>query len=289
MGDNKYRDIYYTVGKSPFVYIGYACNNQCVFCFEADREFPNKTTDKIKKEINIIRKNFDFINFMGQEPTLRKDIIELVSYAKNLNFKEVGITTNGRMFAYANFTKDIFKNGLTQIVLTVAGGDSQTHDRHTLTKGSFEQSLAGIKNILLYKAPDLSFVINIMVTQKNFEQLSEMIDFYVGLGVEEMNIGHVMPLNKKIVRSKEIVAQMKQVVPFLISCYDKYNNRTKFLFVEYPACVFPKKYRHLAFPCLEENPQKIRIKLCQKCNYADRCIGISKAYLNLYGHQEFKI
>ncbi|MBU2219598.1 radical SAM protein, partial [Patescibacteria group bacterium] len=77
MRKNKYRDVYYTVGKSPFVYVGYGCNNRCIFCFEADRGFPNKTTDKIKKEINIIRKNFDFINFMGQEPTLRKDIVEL--------------------------------------------------------------------------------------------------------------------------------------------------------------------------------------------------------------------
>ncbi|MBU2219690.1 hypothetical protein KJ665_00925, partial [Patescibacteria group bacterium] len=86
-----------------------------------------------------------------------------------------------------------------------------------------------------------------------------------------------------------IVAQMKQVVPFLINCHDKYSDRTKFLFVEYPACIFPKKYRQLAFPCLEENPQKARIKLCQKCDYTDRCTGISKAYLNLYGYQEFKI
>jgi len=280
---------YYTVGKSPFVYAGYNCNNQCIFCFEADRKFPYKTTNQLKKEIEIVRKKFDFINFMGQEPTLRKDIIELIGYARDLNFKEVGITTNGRMFAYPDFTKDIFKNGLTQIVLTVVGSTPQMHDSHTLVKGSFDQALTGIKNILLYKKPNFSFIINIMVTQKNVKNLSKMVDFYADLGIKEINIGHIMPLNEKIVRSKKIVAQMSQVVPFLIKCQDKYGQQIKFLFVEYPACVFPKKYRHLAFPCLEENPQKKRIKLCQECQYKNSCMGISGAYLNLYGDKEFTI
>ncbi|MBL7154923.1 MAG: radical SAM protein [Candidatus Portnoybacteria bacterium] len=289
MKENKYRDIYYTVGKSPFIYAGYNCNNRCIFCFEADREFPHKTTDEIKKEVNIIRKNFDFINFMGQEPTLRKDIIELIAYAKNLGFREVGITTNGRMFAYKDFTKNILKNGLTQIGLTVAGSTPQMHDWHTLIKGSFEQALTGIKNILLYKKPDFSFLINLMVTQKNFKDLLKMVDFYADLDIREINIGHIMPLNKIIVHSKKIVAQMSQVAPWLIKCQDKYGQQIKFLFVEYPACVFPKPYQELAFPCLEENPQKKRIKLCQKCQYRERCTGISQAYLNLYGTQEFKL
>jgi len=98
-----------------------------------------------------------------------------------------------------------------------------------------------------------------------------------------------MPLNKTIKNSKEIIAKMSDAVPFLIWGYDKYRESVKFLFVEYPACVFPKEYRRLSFPCLEENPQKTRIKLCQKCDYAGHCTGISKAYLNLYGYQEFKI
>jgi len=284
----KVKNVYYTAGKSPFVYVGYNCNNQCIFCFEADKKFPYKTTDQIKKEIDIIRKIFDFINFMGQEPTLRKDIIELINYAKCLKFEEIGITTNGRMFAYNDFTKDILKSGLTQIVLTIAGGTARSHDLHTLVKGSFEQSLAGIRNILKFKKRSLSFIVNIMVTKKNFKELLKTVDFCVDLGIKEINIGHIMPLNKAIEHSKEIVARMSDVVPILIRSHNRHEN-IKFLFVEYPACIFPKKYQHMAFPCLEENPQKSRIKLCSKCNYKDNCTGISKAYLNLYGYEEFKI
>jgi len=285
----KKEEKYYTVVNSPFVYAGYQCNNRCVFCFEAERFFPHKTKEQIKKEIRIIRKRFDFINFMGQEPTLRDDIVELIGSAKKRGFKEVGITTNGRLFAYPDFAERIIRSGLTQIVLTVAGSDAPTHDKHTLSKGSFKQALAGIKNILNYKPADFSLVINIMATNKNYRKIPKMVKFYADLGIKEINIGHVLPLNKKIVRSKEIVAKMSEVAPFLIDCHKKYGQEIRFLFVEYPACVFPEEYRQLSFPCLEENPQKKRIAFCRKCPYRDKCFGINKDYLNLYGEKEFKI
>ena len=199
------------------------------------------------------------------------------------------MTTNGRMFAYRDFAQKVLESGLNQIGLTVAGADAKTHDQHTLVKGSFEQTLAGIKNILSLKSPGFSFLLNIMITGWNYRKLSAMVDFYVGLGVREINIGHIMPLNRKIVNSKKIVGRMKDVVPGLTGVQDKYGDMVKFLFVEYPACVFPEGYRHLAFPCLEENPQKRKIKLCQKCGYQNTCSGISGAYLNLYGDQEFNL
>ena len=87
-----------------------------------------------------------------------------------------------------------------------------------------------------------------------------------------------MPINKAISKSKSIVARISKVTPYLIKCQKKYRDEVKFLFVEYPACSFPEKYRYLSFPCLEENPDKIRIKLCQKCKYRDKCINDRKAY-----------
>ncbi|NQU99826.1 MAG: radical SAM protein [Parcubacteria group bacterium] len=280
---------YYTVGNSPFIYAGYQCNNRCIFCFEADREFPYKTTEQLKEEIRIIRKNFEFVNLMGQEPTLRKDVIELISYAKKIGFKEIGITTNGKMFAYSDFTRNILDSGLTQIGLTMIGNTAQIHDFHTRTKGSFEQSLMGINNIMNYKKPGFSFLLNFMVTKKNFRDLIEIIDFYVSLGFKEINIGHIMPNNRAIIKSKSMIAQISQVTPYLIECQKQYGDKVKFLFVEYPACSFPKEYQYLAFPCLEENPQKRRIKICQSCQYKKNCTGISKDYLNLYGSKEFKL
>lgn len=277
-----------SVGSSPFIYVGSNCNNNCIFCFEKDAEFNNKQTDELKKEIDVIRKTYDFINFMGQEPTLRKDIVDLVAYAKQLNFNQVGITTNGRMFAYAKFAKLILSD-LDQVVVTVMGSDPTTHDFHTESKNSFMQTLQGIKNVVAIGRDSVSLVVNLMITEKNYKKILEIVDFYHDIGVVEMNIGHILPYNRKIREEKNIIAKMSDVVPYLIKAHEKHGQEMKFLFVEYPACVFPEKYRYLSFPCLEENYNKSRIDICAGCPFFKKCVGIPKDYLALYGDKEFAI
>jgi len=289
MNKNTASQKYYHVGKSPFLYAGSKCNNNCIFCFEAGRNFGNKKLSQLKKEMEIIRKNYDFINIMGREPTLRSDIIDLIEYACKLKFSQVGITTNGRMLAYKSFTKRILEAGLNQIGITVIGHKASIHDWHTKVKGSYSQTLAGIRNILELKNKNLSVLLNIMVTKKNFKYLFKTVTYYVKVGIKEINIGHIMPINKTIKESRSVIAKMSKVVPYLTKIQDAYGDNVKFLFVEYPACVLPKPYRYLAFPCLEENPGKRRMAICKNCDYKDTCAGITKEYLKLYGIKEFKL
>lgn len=289
MEKNNIRQQYYNVGKSPFLYAGAKCNNNCIFCFEKDRIFPDKRIKQLEAELKLIRKKYDFVNIMGREPTLRKDLIDIINYAKKIKFKSVGLTSNGRMFSYAPFAKSILDTNIDQIGITVIGITPAMHDWHTKAKGSFVQTLAGIKNILQYAKKDFSLLLNIMVTTKNYKQLEKIVDFYYKLGIKEINIGHIMPINKSIVKSKKVVAKMSYVVPLLVKIYKKYYRNIKFLFVEYPVCVFEKQYRDLAFPCLEENPLKRRIAICGECLYKEKCVGISGPYLDLYGEKEFSL
>lgn len=275
------------VGTSPFLYAGYACNNNCIFCFERDLVFFKKTAAELKKEIKAIRKRYNFLNVMGQEPTLRQDLPELLEYASGLGFSQLGLTTNGRMLSYPDYAGKLLASGLDQVVITVAGHNAKMHDRHTQVKGSFTQTLVGIKNVLSAKGAGL--VLNIMVTRLNFRELEKMAAFFFKLGVREMNIGHILPFNATIKESKEIVAKMSEVVPHLITVQKKIGSQAKLLFVEYPPCVFRKEYRHLAFPCLEENSTKKRLDLCKKCSHKKKCAGIPEAYINLYGTAEFKL
>jgi MoaA/NifB/PqqE/SkfB family radical SAM enzyme len=277
------------VGTSPFVYAGFQCNNNCVFCFEKDLVFHDKGTDNLKKEIQEIRKRHDIINFMGREPTLRSDLAALITYAREAGFKQIGITTNGRMLAYPGLVNRLVENGLNQFVITVAGHTPETHDWHTRVRGSFLQTIRGIKNILGLKRPDISLVINIMITRKNYKQLPRIVRFYLDLGVKEINIGHILPYNSDIAGSKKIIARLTDVVPYLVRIEKKFGDRAKFLFVEYPPCVFDEQYRRLSFPCLEENPQKVRIPICKKCVYKTKCDGIPQKYIDIYGTCEFKI
>ena len=89
-------------GLDPHVLkVGLGCNNNCKFCFQ-DRRGPLFRSKKaIINELIEKRKNgFLKVVFEGGEITLRKDIFEIIGYAKKLGFKKVEIQSNGRMFAY---------------------------------------------------------------------------------------------------------------------------------------------------------------------------------------------
>jgi len=73
--------------KRADVKVGFSCNNNCLFCF-----IPKKTIDRNTREIKntLLQCKIDGVEkivITGGEPTIRKDIIQILEYAKNLGFK----------------------------------------------------------------------------------------------------------------------------------------------------------------------------------------------------------
>jgi len=278
---------------SPYIYIGYQCNNNCIFCSEADeyiKQLKKKSLEEIKKEILQARKYYDFISFMGREPTLRKDIFNILEFAISLNFKQVGITTNGRMLSYPDFTQNILKTGINQIGISLSGATAKVHDAQTQVRGSFQQTIQGIKNVIKFKKPEISLLINFPLNKLNYLELDKMIKLVINLGVKEINILFIAPLSKRS-RSKKIVMKMSNLSKYVFSTIRPYLNRSdlKLLLVEFLPCSLPKEARNYFFPCLEKNSNKIRIPLCKNCSYKDKCDGILRSYIDLYGLNEFKL
>jgi len=63
----------------------------------------------------------------------------------------------------------------------------------------------------------------------------------------------------------------------------------KILLVEFLPCSLPKEARNYFFPCLEKNPNKVRIPVCRQCSYRNKCDGVLEDYINLYGTEEFRL
>jgi uncharacterized radical SAM superfamily Fe-S cluster-containing enzyme len=69
-------------------------------------------TERVKLELYEHKdENLDGVLFSGSglEPTIRPDIIELLSYADKLGYKHIWLHSNGRMFCYPKFTKKLLK------------------------------------------------------------------------------------------------------------------------------------------------------------------------------------
>lgn len=278
---------------SPYLYIGYQCNNNCLYCSEADEYMDNlvpKSFDQIKEEIRKVRRKYDFVNFMGREPTLRKDFLKILKFTQGLNFQQVGFTTNGRMLAYPDFAKSVLETGVNQIVISLNGATPKIHQKLTQVAGSFNQTLAGIKNVMKFKNPEVSIIANLPLNKLNYFELKPAIDLVTGLGVKEINLLFIAPLSRRS-RSKKIVMKMSKLGKYVFETIKPYlnNPNLKFLLVEFLPCSLPREAQNYFFPCLEKNPNKVRLPLCQNCSYREKCDGVLEDYLKLYGSQEFRL
>lgn len=171
---------------------GTSCNNQCDYCPQrALRAAMGKGldpgTDELKRRIGLARvQGFEEIAFSGGEPTIRKDLFDLVEYAASMGFQRVSMTTNGRMFAYRDFARRMVDAGLTGVSVSLHGPNPAIHDGLTGVEGSFEQAVAGLKALREVRAemagrPDLHTIT--VLVPANLGHLRETLVLAGGFGV----------------------------------------------------------------------------------------------------------
>jgi len=278
---------------SPYVYVGYHCNNNCIFCSESDHEYLNSIgglipIDKVKEDLKKAREIYSSINFMGREPTMRRDLPELIAYAKKLGFENIGISTNGRVLSYESYARNLINTGLTQIGMSFYSHIPSHYDEQSGVPGSYNQAIEAIKNVIRLKPPKLSLLVNIPLNNKNVDDLDGAVELLIGLGVKEINILWVAPLSRKSM-TKEITGRMSDLGNLAARVAIKHENRAKFWLNEFLPCSLEREHRGLFFNCLEKNPLKIRIPLCSDCCYSDKCDGVLSTYIDLYGSEEFNL
>ena len=105
------------------------CNLKCPVCFAnaaASGRLYEPTQDEIRQMLKNLRNlkpnPTPAIQYAGGEPTVRKDIVELVEMAKEEGFTHVQIATNGlRLARKENLAKELKEAGLNTIYLAFDG------------------------------------------------------------------------------------------------------------------------------------------------------------------------
>ena len=109
------------------------CNARCVFCSIWEKEFQNElekdlTLDEIKHIIDgLDQLGVNLISFTGGEPTLRKDLDEIITYASDKGIM-TGIATNG-YYVYDLISKGKLKK-LEWVMVSLDWPDAEHHDKY---------------------------------------------------------------------------------------------------------------------------------------------------------------
>lgn len=159
--------------------ITHRCNLSCSKCYLNENQMTELTTDqwiviyKILWDIGIPQ-----IVFTGGEPTLREDLIELVSQADEF---VTGLITNGTELA--GLAPKLVDASLDYVQVTIESCESAIHDSMTQVMGSWVRTSIGIREAL--KA-GLSVVTNTTITRANAATFIPTMKYLAEKGVENI-------------------------------------------------------------------------------------------------------
>ncbi len=288
------------------VKVGFACNNHCVFCVQGDKRsrFAPRPTDEIRSILRSERARADSVVFTGGEPTVRKDLPELVAWAKELGYRTIQIQSNGRMFAHTGFVQKLVAAGANEFSPALHGPTAALHDFLTGAPGAFAQTVTGIRNL---KAAGQVVITNSVVTRSSYRHLVDLARLLVALGVEQFQLAFVHPVGTAGDRFQQVVPRMELAAPYLKAALQVGFSAGRRVFTEavphcildgYEQCVVERYIPRTAVFDAETTIQdytryrldegKLKGPDCPSCAFFAECEGPWREYPERYGWEEFR-
>lgn len=289
----------------------FRCNCKCIMCstalqidrsqgsldYHAIRPYADVVND-IKKAKKMKARGFAF---SGGEPTLRRDLPDLVREAKKIGLEHIEVQSNGRMYSYKEYCRKLIDAGVNNFVVSLHSRQEKIHDKIMGVPGTFKQATAGIKNL-----NDLGqkVKINIVLLKFNYQDLEEHVKFLLNFKVEEFRFTMAMIEGKVIDNPRGIIPTLTEVGPHVCRAIDLAEKKVGCFVYNMVPCVIPGHENYindlgqldtiLVGPEFETSldesrkGKKIKSNNCKKCKYDEKCYGVWKNYAKEFGLDELK-
>lgn len=285
---------------------GFICNNNCRFCVQADNKCKgNRSLKEIKKDLEDSRKRCTGAVLTGGEVTIRKDFFDIVKLAKELDYKQIQIQTNGRMFASLEFCKKTIQAGATEIGPALHGYCKDQHDHLTRAEGSLHQTVKGIKNM---KSLGIPIITNTVVTKSNYTNLPQIAKLLIKLNVDQFQLAFVHPMGNAWKNFDNIVPFISLAAPYIHKGLQIGINAGKTVMAEaMPYCQMRGYEDYIAEKIIPETEirgktyqntddfttqrkvyGKVKFPQCKECRYDLICEGPWREYPEKKGCKEFR-
>lgn len=282
----------------PDIAIWNRCNNHCLMCsnpFDYQLlENSDKYTFDLLKSRWAKRKILldDNLSLTGGEPTSHPDFFKIISWLhSDYPYNKIVIASNGRMFSYLDFTKNLLKINNLKIEIAIHGYDAITHDFITRTKGSFAQAVKGIHNVIQLKNNSQEIEIRIIITKYTYKNLDKILEFIVN-EFDLNKIHNVVLIFVELEGQAQdnihlIGLTYSEVMRVLPKVIERWSSKISDLrLYHFPLCVLPPKLWPYTFRTLRQE-EVVFLPRCNKCFYKKYCLGIHYDYIPLMGDKEF--
>ena len=191
------------------------CNLKCLHCYarSQDRIYQGELTTEEGKA--FLRDLADFkvpvILLSGGEPTLRKDIIELASRAKELGIRVV-LSTNGTLIT-DKLAEEIIKVGFGEVGISL-DGIGAVNDHFRGQEGAFEAALQGFRRLVALKQ---RVSLRLTITRHNYREIPAIFDLVERERIDRICFYHLAYAGRgNSMQAEDITAQETRDVVGLI-------------------------------------------------------------------------
>lgn len=257
-----------------------ACNSNCRMCpiSEKQRKFADiSSIDELLEIARYLPESMTHLTITGGEPFLIGDsIFRLLAFLKSYRPEaKYLMLTNGRVFSnlctarmYVGTHPDNMITGVP-----IHGSRAELHDEITQARGSFDQTITGIKHLLYYGD---KIEIRIVVSKLNLEDIANIAEMIVHdiPEVDSVKFMGVELLGNAAVNEADVWVDYK-------TAFQKSQRGIDYLvshgidvgLYNFPLCCIPANYWGIYHLSITDN--KIRyLKSCDECKERNACGGI---------------
>jgi MoaA/NifB/PqqE/SkfB family radical SAM enzyme len=275
--------------KKVILNVTYKCNNRCTFCATGTRtQFDGDFFRQRELLVKYRKLGVTLLDFDGGEPTLNPNLVPLVRFARRIGYERVNVTTNARMASYDDLAGKLARSGVTSILVSIHGPDAHTHAQNVGVAEAFEQTCAGVRNLVRVSPSHVELGANITITKSNYKKLGAVAEVLLSLGLRWFNLQFLTPFGRA---TRSIAPDTAEAANEAMRVIDAFEDRIKFQVINLPFCFMPgyerylmgdmlKLERHMLFVNNEEvnlfdylRERRVKKPVCEGCPHAIFCGG----------------
>lgn len=300
--------------RSFFIRIDARCNQDCDFCNileEGGSTFTSPTgyVKKMLRQIVAVQPQGAVVNFTGGEPTLRKDLVMLVAYAKHLGVGRVVLQTNGIRFRSQRYLDAMMRAGLDDALISFHSHDEAISDEMTRAPGTWKQTVKGIDNAVKAGLP---VSLNAVLSRDNLDTFSDTVAYIADRwpSIEGLIISPLQPHGRILNRMEKFPTFDELKVPVRAGAELLMAAGIHFYlsYCENPLCWLLDTFGVEPTPAVRRyivdrlnantcgdchlsttmDKDKVKTEACETCYMQDVCFGLWRSYDDHFGHGELR-
>ncbi len=200
------------------------CNLECSHCRRLDVSHELMKSDMTTEQARVMIDDLAsfascILVFSGGEPLMRPDVFELAAHARSKGLV-IALASNGTMIDQAVAAR-IAETGFHRVSVSLDGSDAETHDGFRKLPGSFDQAMAGLRN--LHQA-GVSTQVNCTIAKHDSHQLADVLRVAESVHADAMHYFLLVPVGcgeeiaeDQMLDSAEVEQRLHQIVDLVES------------------------------------------------------------------------